>query len=62
MVHGENDSVVPVEQSRLMALACTEAGVPVELTIVKGAGHALTFVDAEDYISPSIEFLRRAFS
>ncbi len=61
IVHGESDSVVPVEQSRLMAEACAEVGVPAELTTVEGAGHALTFVDAEAQIGPSIEFLRKVF-
>ncbi len=61
IVHGQRDSIVPVEQSELMAEACAKSGVPAELTIVEGAGHALTFVEARDYIAPSVDFLRRVF-
>ena len=39
LVHGERDGIVPVSQSERMKAALERAGVPVELIIVKNAGH-----------------------
>lgn len=41
LVHGLDDSVVPVEQTRALAAALTAVGVPVETLYVKGADHLL---------------------
>jgi dipeptidyl aminopeptidase/acylaminoacyl peptidase len=41
LVHGKDDTVVPLEQSRLMAQALTRAGKPVELLVLDGADHWL---------------------
>jgi dipeptidyl aminopeptidase/acylaminoacyl peptidase len=39
LVHGENDSRVPVRESRQMAAACAAAGVPCTLVEFPGMGH-----------------------
>jgi dipeptidyl aminopeptidase/acylaminoacyl peptidase len=43
LVHGTNDSVVPVSQSEELAAALTEAGVRNQLVVIPGAGHDLDF-------------------
>ncbi len=42
LVHGRDDSVVPLEQSRVMAEALQKAGKPVELLVLKGEDHWLS--------------------
>ena len=42
LIHGKDDSVVPVEQSQLMADALKKAGKPVELIVQKGEDHWLS--------------------
>ncbi|MBC7768628.1 MAG: S9 family peptidase [Phycisphaerales bacterium] len=40
LIHGEDDTVVPLEQSELMRDALTRAGRPVELITIDDAGHS----------------------
>ena len=42
LVHGKDDTVVPLEQSRIMADALKAAGKPVEFVVLDGADHWLT--------------------
>ncbi|TAL36031.1 MAG: S9 family peptidase [Phenylobacterium sp.] len=42
MVHGRDDTVVPLEQSEIMADALRKAGKPVELIVQKGEDHWLS--------------------
>ncbi|MDZ4373724.1 MAG: S9 family peptidase [Phenylobacterium sp.] len=42
LIHGKDDTVVPLEQSRLMADALGRAGKPHELIVQKGADHWLS--------------------
>jgi acetyl esterase/lipase len=42
LVHGKDDTVVPYEQSRIMADALTKAGRPVEFVTLKGEDHWLS--------------------
>lgn len=42
LIHGKDDSVVPLEQSQIMADALKKAGRPVELIIAKGEDHWLS--------------------
>ena len=42
MVHGRDDTVVPLEQSQVMADAMRKAGKPVELIVQKGEDHWLS--------------------
>ena len=39
IIHGDQDSTVPVSQSRLFAAALKKAGVPVTLDVAVGRGH-----------------------
>jgi len=39
IMHGDEDTLVPLEQSRLLYDALSAAGVPASLYVVKGAGH-----------------------
>lgn len=45
LIHGQDDTVVPLEQSRMMAEALSKAGKPYELVIQKGADHWLSLGD-----------------
>ena len=42
LIHGKDDSVVPLEQSQIMADALRKAGKPVELVVEKGEDHWLS--------------------
>jgi dipeptidyl aminopeptidase/acylaminoacyl peptidase len=42
LIHGRDDTVVPVEQSRLMARALRQAGKPVDLLELDGEDHWLS--------------------
>lgn len=42
LVHGRDDTVVPLEQSQIMAEALSKAGKPVELIVQKGEDHWLS--------------------
>lgn len=42
LVHGRNDTLVPLSQSELLLAALQEQGVPAELLVVENAGHGLT--------------------
>jgi dipeptidyl aminopeptidase/acylaminoacyl peptidase len=42
LVHGRDDTVVPLEQSEIMADALRKAGKPVELIVQKGEDHWLS--------------------
>lgn len=42
LIHGENDTVVPIEQSQLMQKALNAAGKPVELVVMPGEDHWLS--------------------
>jgi len=44
IVNGEKDTTVPVRHAQLMTEALKQVNVPVELIIVKNAGHGYTFV------------------
>ena len=41
LIHGDQDPLVPVHQAQLLNDALKEKGVPVQLHIVKGAGHGV---------------------
>lgn len=42
LVHGQDDTVAPLEQSRIMAEAMQKAGKPVQLVVQKGEDHWLS--------------------
>lgn len=39
IVHGDQDPLVPLNQSELLEAALKKAGVPVQLVVIKGGGH-----------------------
>jgi acetyl esterase/lipase len=39
LIHGDEDKLVPLQQSEIMLAKLKQAGVPVELIVKKGAGH-----------------------
>ena len=45
LIHGDQDAVVPVEQSQLMYDRLLQAAVPAELVIIKNAGHSFITPD-----------------
>jgi len=49
LVHGDQDTRVPTEQSLLMQAARVAAGLPTELFLVPGAQHG--FVAAEEALA-----------
>jgi len=51
MIHGEKDTLVPIEQSQILLAALQAAGVPAELVPVANAGHSFKPDGGE--ISPS---------
>jgi dipeptidyl aminopeptidase/acylaminoacyl peptidase len=60
MVHGKDDTVVPLEQSRLMAEALQKAGKPVELIVQKGGDHWLSRGDTRlEMLTATMAFLEK---
>jgi uncharacterized protein len=57
LVHGEADTIIPVEHTRRMAAAARAAGVPVETLYVPGAGHCQAyFIDRVGYCARAAQF------
>jgi acetyl esterase/lipase len=54
ILHGDNDSLVPLEQSQALYERLTEHGIRAELVIVRGGGHGFTPADSPD-MQPSRE-------
>jgi acetyl esterase/lipase len=52
LIHGDQDDVVPYEQSQLMYDRLREKNVPAQLVIVKNAGHS--FVEPNSNTEPSL--------
>jgi acetyl esterase/lipase len=50
LIHGDQDPLVPVHQAQLLHDALKEKGVPVQLHIVKGAGHGVGGRDVNELI------------
>ncbi|HEY8616461.1 S9 family peptidase [Phenylobacterium sp.] len=60
LVHGRDDTVVPLEQSRVMAEALQRAGKPVELIVQPGEDHWLSQADTRlAMLEAVIAFLER---
>jgi acetyl esterase/lipase len=58
MIHGVEDSLVPVEQSRLYSQALTDAGIENELILVEGVGHGFAPVKGME-MKPSWDEITR---
>jgi len=60
LIHGKDDTVVPLEQSRIMAAALQKAGKPVELVVQKGADHWLSRGDTRlQTLTATVAFLEK---
>ncbi|MFK0297612.1 alpha/beta fold hydrolase [Brevundimonas sp. NPDC090276] len=58
LIHGEDDTVVPIEQSRLMAAALRRAGKPVEMVELPGEDHWLSRTDTRQaMLRETVRFL-----
>ncbi|MDP2765705.1 MAG: prolyl oligopeptidase family serine peptidase, partial [Brevundimonas sp.] len=63
LVHGADDGIVPVFQSRRMKEALDQAGRPVDYVEIRGAGHADWEDGVElDLMTQYIELFRRVFA
>jgi dipeptidyl aminopeptidase/acylaminoacyl peptidase len=56
LYHGAEDTEVPLEQAQKLRAALAQAGVPVELDVIRGVGHAGATEAAMD---PALGFLDR---
>ncbi|WP_296458050.1 S9 family peptidase [Phenylobacterium sp.] len=60
LIHGKDDTVVPLEQSRIMADALHKAGKPVELVVQKGADHWLSRGDTRlEMLTATMAFIEK---
>jgi len=57
ILHGDQDQIIPVEQSRELDTALRAAGVSSQLTVVPGEGHNLRFVYAAERLDAVQRFL-----
>ena len=61
LIHGERDSLVPLAQSKALAERLRAAAVPVELIVVKNAGHDFKVHGIEERLAERIaDFLARS--
>ncbi|CAN5134010.1 S9 family peptidase [soil metagenome] len=59
LIHGRDDTVVPIEQSRIMAAALRRAGKPVELIELSGEDHWLSRGDTRQrMLEETVKFLQ----
>jgi acetyl esterase/lipase len=62
LLHGDEDPMVPFEQSEIMEQALKKAGVEVKLLRVAGGGHGATFSRVEnppDYLGETVRWFDR---
>ena len=60
LIHGKDDTVVPLEQSQIMAEALRKAGKPVELVVQVGADHWLSRGDTRlQTLASTVAFLEK---
>jgi acetyl esterase/lipase len=58
LIHGKDDTIVPMEQSRLMAAALRRAGKPVEMVELPGEDHWLSRADTRlQMLRETVRFL-----
>jgi dipeptidyl aminopeptidase/acylaminoacyl peptidase len=59
LVHGEEDTGIPIDQSEEIAAAYDSVGATVEFVRVPGAGHFFSDGDRERLITLGLDFLLR---
>lgn len=63
LIHGDEDSVVPIQHSELLAEAMRQSGVTVEVLVIPSGGHGATFPGkapgAPNYATASVEWFDR---
>lgn len=59
LIHGENDDTIPVNSSRLLYRALTNAGVEADFYEIQGAGHATAELWQPDIQNIMFEFFER---
>jgi acetyl esterase/lipase len=62
LVHGEQDTGIPIDQSEELAAAYAEVGATVEFVGVPDAGHMFGAADRERLVSRGLDFLLRHFA
>jgi acetyl esterase/lipase len=63
IIHGEEDLLVPIDQSRRLAAVLERAGVPHQLIVVPGARHGFDFqVGQRDLLPDVLAFLKSAWN
>jgi acetyl esterase/lipase len=63
IIHGEDDLLVPIDQSRRLAAALDQAGVPHQLIVVPGARHGFDFqAGRRDLRAGILAFLESAWN
>jgi acetyl esterase/lipase len=62
LVHGDDDDIVPVEQSRRLAARLQEFGNDVQYVELPGEQHSFTFGAWSEVRRMALEFLRRALA
>jgi dipeptidyl aminopeptidase/acylaminoacyl peptidase len=61
LIHGTADTVVPYEQSDVLARALTDAGVSARLVPVEGAEHIFNgYDDIDGIVGLSVQYLAEA--
>ncbi|PUA34023.1 MAG: hypothetical protein B7O98_01015 [Zestosphaera tikiterensis] len=58
IIHGDSDTMVPLEQSQLLLKKLLEKGFTAELHIIRGGGHLLKGKE-DEVVNIAIDFLRR---
>ncbi|EMI19066.1 lipase/esterase [Rhodopirellula maiorica SM1] len=61
LIHGEADSIVPIQNSLLFAEQAKAAGISCDLTTIKGQGHLITFLNPRTS-QAMIEFFDKTLS
>jgi acetyl esterase/lipase len=62
LIHGDEDSVIPLDQSRRLARALAEAHVPCELREIHGVGHGNAMIARQDVRDAAGAFFDRVLA
>ena len=60
LIHGKDDTVVPFQQSSMMADALARAGKPYEMVVLKGEDHYLSHAETrKQMLEAAMTFIRK---